>query len=243
MNRVLAFAITAGLAAGVHAAEAPLDLNDPTAKINYSVGYQIGSDFQQQQMELRTDAVVAGIRDALSGGDPQMTPEEMKAAMAEIGKRVAEQKRQQRETAAQQYLKEGRDFLAENAKKEGVHTTASGLQYKVLTEGNGPMPKATDTVTVNYRGTFLDGREFDNTYRTGHPKTFRVDSVLPGWTEALQMMKVGSKWELFLPPALAFRERGMLADRALIFEMELLSIEPSPEATSQPTTTETPAPM
>jgi FKBP-type peptidyl-prolyl cis-trans isomerase FklB len=229
-------AITSGLAAGVHAAEAPLDLNDPTAKINYSVGYQIGSDFQRQQMELRPDAVVQGIRDAIAGTGAQMSPEEMKAAMADLGKRVVEQKRQQRETAAQQYLKEGKVFLTENAKKEGVQTTASGLQYKVLTEGSGPMPQATDTVTVNYRGSFIDGREFDSTYRSGQPKTFRVDAVIPGWTEALQMMKVGSKWELFLPPALAYGEKGMLADRALIFEMELLSIEPSataaPEATA-----------
>ena len=124
----------------------------------------------------------------------------------------------------QNFREEGRIFLAENAKKEGVKTTASGLQYSVLKAGTGKTPTASDSVTVNYRGTTIDGKEFDSSYRKGKPAVFRVDEVIPGWAEALQMMKEGDKWQLYIPPHLAFHSGGPLEHRTILFEVELISV-------------------
>ena len=153
-----------------------------------------------------------------------MTPEEMRTTMGELGKRKAEKSTREKYMAKIQYEKDAAEFLAANAKKEGVVTTTSGLQYKVIEAGTGRTPKATDTVTVNYRGTFIDGKEFDSSYARGKPATFRVDQVIPGWTEALQLMKEGAKWQLFIPYKLAYGEKGQLRHKALIFDVELLSI-------------------
>ena len=147
---------------------------------------------------------------------------------------------------AEKNLAAGEKFLAENAKKEGVKTTSSGLQYKVVKEGTGPQPKAGDTVTVDYRGTLIDGTEFDSSYKRGHPATFPVNGVIPGWTEALQLMKVGSKYQLFIPSKLAYGERAagpeLPANSTLIFEVELKGVEPAQGGSPSPAAKTSPTP-
>jgi FKBP-type peptidyl-prolyl cis-trans isomerase FklB len=223
MKQILA--LTTILLAPVCLAAEPPALDSDTAKINYSVGYQIGGDFKRQGVEMQQEMVLKGIQDALSGAEPLMTPEEMQTTMAELGKRIADQRNREKQLAKTTAEKENMDFLIANAKKEGVVTTPSGLQYKVLEAGTGRTPRATDTVTVNYRGSLITGKEFDSSYQRGKPATFRVDGVIAGWTEALQMMKEGAKWQLFIPQELAYGERGQLRDKTLIFDVELLSID------------------
>jgi FKBP-type peptidyl-prolyl cis-trans isomerase FklB len=158
-----------------------------------------------------------------------MNAEEIRATVSELQKRIAaERQKELRETAAKN-LADGKAFLAENGKKDGVKTMPSGLQYKVLSEGSGKTPKATDTVTVQYRGTFINGIEFDSSIGKGQPATFEANGVIPGWTEALQLMKEGAKWQLFIPPELAYGEKGMPPrippNSILIFEVELISVK------------------
>ena len=222
--------LSTALFAHICVAAEPLDLDTDTAKINYSVGYQIGGDFKLEGLEMQPEVVIRGIQDALSDATPLMTPEEMRTTMGELGKRKAEKSTREKYMAKIQYEKDAVEFLAANAKKEGVVTTASGLQYKVIEAGTGRTPKATDTVTVNYRGAFIDGKEFDSSYKRGKPASFRVDQVIPGWTEALQLMKEGAKWQLFIPYKLAYGEKGQLRHKALIFDVELLSIGESTSA-------------
>ena len=230
--------LSTALFAHICVAAEPLDLDTDTAKTNYSVGYQIGGDFKLEGLEMQPEVVIRGIQDALSDATPLMTPEEMRTTMGELGKRKAEKSTREKYMAKIQYEKEAAEFLAANAKKEGVVTTTSGLQYKVIEAGTGRTPKATDTVTVNYRGTFIDGKEFDSSYARGKPATFRVDQVIPGWTEALQVMKEGAKWQLFIPYKLAYGEKGQLRHKALIFDVELLSIgEPASTAADSGTST------
>ena len=230
--------LSTALFANICVATEPLELDTDTAKTNYSVGYQIGGDFKLEGLEMQPEVVIRGIQDALSDATPLMTPEEMRTTMGELGKRKAEKSTREKYMAKIQYEKEAAEFLAANAKKEGVVTTASGLQYKVIEAGTGRTPKATDTVTVNYRGTFIDGKEFDSSYARGKPATFRVDQVIPGWTEALQVMKEGAKWQLFIPYKLAYGEKGQLRHKALIFDVELLSIgEPASAAADSGTPT------
>lgn len=157
-----------------------------------------------------------------------MTENEVKEVMTAFQKGLAAKQAEKMKVIGEKNSKEGETFLAENKKKEGVKTTASGLQYKVITPGKGPMPKDTDTVSVNYRGTLIDGTEFDSSYKRGEAVSFPVNGVIKGWTEALQMMKVGSKWQLFIPSNLAYGDRGaggqIGPNATLIFEVELLSI-------------------
>lgn len=207
-------------------------LVDDAAKINYSVGYQIGSDFQHQEIEIRPDAVIQGIRDAMAGDEALMSSTEMRNTMAELGKKVAEQKRQKKLDLLQKRLEESHQFLAENAKKPGVVTTASGLQYRVNKEGRGNSPQKGDQVLVHYAGQLLDGSVFDSSYIRGKPTSFQVDQVIKGWTEALLMMKQAAHWQLFIPPELAYGEAGAGPDippnSTLIFEVELIAIQKKP---------------
>jgi FKBP-type peptidyl-prolyl cis-trans isomerase FklB len=205
-------------------AEEKLDLKDEKAKINYSVGYQIGGDFKRQGVEINPEMLVKGIQDALSGGKGLMTPQERRATLVNLQRQVAAQQEKDKPKQAREYRGEGREFLAANAKKPGVVTLPSGLQYKVIREGTGKTPGPHDLVTVHYRGALINGNEFDSSYRKGKPATFRVDGVIAGWTEALQLMKEGAKWQLFIPPDLAYGERGTLADKTLIFDVELISV-------------------
>jgi FKBP-type peptidyl-prolyl cis-trans isomerase FklB len=207
--------------------EKSTQLKDQKDKVSYSIGLQIGFNLSRQKVDISPDVLAAGIKDALAG-KPQLSPDQIKEIMTTFEKDM-EQKQKE---AGEKNKTEGAKFLEENKKKDGVKTTASGLQYKVLKEGNGAQPKATDTVSVNYRGTLINGTEFDSSYKRGQPATFPVNGVIKGWTEALQLMKVGSKYQLFIPSSLAYGERAVSPDlganSTLIFEVELLDAKPAP---------------
>ncbi len=210
-------------------AQQKLELKDQKDKESYSLGYQFGQSLKSQGVNINLDIYGSGIRDAFGGKEPQMSQEEIRATLTSLQQRLmAAQQKELKEMGAKN-LEEGKKFLVENQKKGGIKTLPSGLQYKVLTEGSGKMPKAEDTVTVNYKGTLIDGTEFDSSYKRGQPATFQVKGVIKGWTEALQLMKQGAKWQLFIPPELAYGERGAGRDigpnATLIFEVELLTIK------------------
>jgi len=209
--------------------EKKVELNTFTDKISYVVGNDIGVSLQEIKDEINPAALHEGIEDSLNNRDSRIGAEETEALKKEFTQKLQEKFAAKAEEAAKNNLAEGAAFLEENKAKEGVMVTASGLQYKVLIEGDGPVPEATDTVKVNYRGTLLDGTEFDSSYKRGEPAVFKLNAVIPGWTEALQLMKVGSKYQLFLPPALAYGERQVSKDigpnSTLVFEVELVGIE------------------
>jgi len=214
-------------------------LKDQKDKASYSIGYDIGETFKKQKIELNIDALVAGLKEAVAGKDAAMPKEEREKTLQAFQKEMMEKQLAASKEAATKNTAEGEKFLAENKKKEGVKTTASGLQYKVLKEGSGASPKETDTVVTNYKGTLIDSTEFDSSFKRNEPATFPVNRVIKGWTEALQLMKPGAKYQLFIPAALAYGERGagqLIGPNAtLIFEVELLSIKPpEPAATVAP---------
>jgi FKBP-type peptidyl-prolyl cis-trans isomerase len=221
------------------------ELKTDIDKVSYSIGLQVGFNFvkqnealKKQNIQINTDVMVAGVKDAIAG-KPQLNPDQVRQVLTGFEKDMT----QKVEARAQKNKAEGEKFLAENKKKEGVKTTASGLQYKVIKEGNGPQPKESDTVTVNYRGTLIDGTEFDSSYKRGQPATFPLKGVIKGWTEGLQLMKVGSKYQLFVAPNLAYGERQMGPDigpdSTLIFEVELLDTKAA-GAEGSPTASPTP---
>jgi FKBP-type peptidyl-prolyl cis-trans isomerase FklB len=198
-------------------------------KASYAIGIDIGTNLKQGSIDVDVEILARGIADALAGPDRLLTDEEIQEAMTVFQEELRTKRAEQAEKLAAENKEEGTAFLAANAKKKGVKTTKSGLQYKVLKEGDGPTPKATDTVTTHYRGTLIDGTEFDSSYSRDEPTSFPVDGVIAGWTEALQMMKVGSKWQLFVPADLAYGDEGRGPEiepgSMLIFEIELLKIE------------------
>lgn len=225
-------ALASSVSLGVMAEE--LKLEDETARINYSLGYQIGGDFKRQGLEMNPAAVTKGIEDALSDAAPLMTPEAMQTTLTELKRKLVAQQKQKAEEQAAKLQAESKQFLEQNAKQEGVLITESGLQYQIIEPGTGKAPTATDKVTVNYQGTLVDGKEFDSSYKRGKPATFKLDGVVKGWTEGLQLIKEGGKIKLFVPPELAYGDRGPLAHRALIFDVELLSVgEPEKGAEAQ----------
>lgn len=193
-------------------------------RLNYSVGYQIGGDFKRQDVPLHPDYLAKGIADALSENASLMSEEEMHATLVRLKRRILAQQQNLKNRNAEQRRAEGQAFLAANAEKEGVITLPSGLQYKVIELGTGKSPTEADTVTINYRGTFTDGSEFDSSYRDGKPATFRISGVIKGLRQALPLMKEGGRYQLFIPPELAYGNRGPLADRTLLFEVELLEV-------------------
>jgi FKBP-type peptidyl-prolyl cis-trans isomerase FklB len=219
--------LIAALLAGVGFAGETVRLKDENDRVNYSYGFQIGDNLKQKGVIVDTEILMKGIQDALSGAQPLMTQKEIHETLVESNRRSATARRAQKQQQKEQYRGEGREFLAANAKKPGIATLPSGLQYKVIREGTGKSPGPHDSVTVNYRGTLINGQEFDSSYRENKPATFRVDGVIKGWTEALQLMKEGAKWQLFIPADLAYGERGALADKTLIFDVELISVESS----------------
>ncbi|MCD9458280.1 FKBP-type peptidyl-prolyl cis-trans isomerase [Marinibactrum halimedae] len=186
----------------------------------------LGNQFKRDDIELDIDIMAMALRDAREGKDPRLTEEEMQQAMTQFQEKQRAAKAEAAKAIADANSKEGQDYLTANAGKEGVVTTESGLQYKVITEGSGPKPTPTDTVTVHYRGTLIDGTEFDSSYGRGEPTSFPVNAVIAGWTEALQLMPEGSKWELYIPAELAYGPGGtggLIGPNAtLIFEVELL---------------------
>ena len=209
-------------------AQEKLELKDPKDKESYSLGYQFGQSLKSQGVDINLDIYASGIKDAFGGKEPQMSQEEIRATIMELQKKVVAAQQKALKEQATKNLSESRAFLAKNGKTEGIKTLASGLQYKVLAEGSGKMPKADDTVIVHYKGALIDGTEFDSSYKRGQPATFQVKGVIKGWTEALQLMKEGSKWQLFVPPELAYGERGqgrIPPNSTLIFEVELLTIK------------------
>jgi FKBP-type peptidyl-prolyl cis-trans isomerase FklB len=201
-------------------------LKDNADKAGYSIGLQIGGKLkaQLQGANINIDALIAGLKDAYSGKDPQLTPEQQQEALTNLQQSVAADRVQ----AGEKAKKQGEEFLAANKSQKGVKTLPDGLQYKVLTEGKGEQPKPDSKVTVNYRGTLVDGTEFDSSYKRGEPATFGVDQVIKGWSEALPLMKVGSKWQIFIPAELAYGEHGQATippNSVLIFEVELLGVK------------------
>ncbi len=189
----------------------------------------LGSNLKSQSLEVDWSLVIQGLKDSTSGAKTRLTEEEEKAVLTEVRNEVGKQQAEKAQQAATANKTEGEAFLAANKDKEGVVTLPSGLQYKILTAGTGPKPTASDSVVCNYRGTLIDGKEFDSSYKRGQPATFPVSGVIKGWTEALQLMPMGSKWQLFVPSNLAYAERGAGAEigpnASLIFEVELISIQ------------------
>jgi FKBP-type peptidyl-prolyl cis-trans isomerase FklB len=206
-------------------------------RVSYSIGVLVGRDMKNQGIDLNPDVFGKGFKDTLSGAAPAMTDEEMQKTMSEFRVQMAAKKQAEMKKIAEENKAKEEAFLAENKTKEGVKTTATGLQYKVLKEGTGKMPTAYDTVVVHYRGTLLDGTEFDSSYKRNEPAVLPVSGLIPGWTEALQMMKAGSKWQLWVPSKSAYGEAGaggvIPPNAALSFEVELISIE-QPEGKTPP---------
>jgi FKBP-type peptidyl-prolyl cis-trans isomerase FklB len=231
LTAVLAIGLLAGQA-GAEEKEASGDksaLKDKKEKVSYSIGVDIGNTMKKQSIDIDPDVLAKGLKDAFSGGKTLMTEQEVTETLNGLRTEMMAKQQERMKEAGEKNKKEGEAFLAENKKKEGVVTLPSGLQYKVITEGTGKMPKLTDTVTVNYKGTLIDGTEFDSSYKRGQPATFPVNGVIPGWTEALQLMKEGSKWQVFIPSNLAYGERGagnqITPNAVLIFDVELISVK------------------
>jgi FKBP-type peptidyl-prolyl cis-trans isomerase FklB len=204
----------------------PLVLKTQKDKFSYALGMKMGENLHKQSVPVDPAILARGLRDALAGGKTQLTDEQAQAALGAVQNDIRKKQQEKTEAAAAVNKKQGDTFLAENKSKEGVVTLPSGMEYKILTAGTGPKP---DSVVCNYRGTLIDGKEFDSSYKRGEPVTFAVNGVIKGWTEALQLMPVGSKWQLVIPPDLAYGDRGAGADigpgSTLIFEVELLSIQ------------------
>lgn len=207
------------------AGEGDVELDNNARKASYSIGYSMAANVRSQfGADIDLAAFRAGVEDQLSGGDSRLTEAEANSALQAL---VATRQSAQEASAAQN-VSLGREFLADNGRREGVVTLGSGLQYEVLTAAEGPKPQATDRVTTHYRGTLIDGTEFDSSYRRGEPATFPLNGVIRGWTEALQLMSPGAKWRLYIPPELAYGERGaggsIPPNATLIFDVELLEI-------------------
>jgi FKBP-type peptidyl-prolyl cis-trans isomerase FklB len=206
-------------------AQENLVLKSQKEKVSYIIGMEIGSNLKKQAIDLDSTILARGVKDILSGAKPLLTEQEIQETMVAFQKEMMAKQSE----VAKKNRAEGEAFLAENKKKEGVKTLPSGLQYKVIKAGTGKKPKSTDTVTVHYRGALINGAEFDSSFKRGQPATFLVSKVIPGWTEALQLMEVGAKWQLFIPSSLAYGEQGAGSDigpnATLIFEVELVSIQ------------------
>jgi FKBP-type peptidyl-prolyl cis-trans isomerase FklB len=195
-----------------------IEIKTDEEKVNYSLGFELGKDLKRQELKLVPDALLRGAEDGLSGGKALVKPTQRAAALKQI-----------KEKRAQANLEQAQAFLATNAEKEGVKTLPSGLQYRELQAGEGKTPGADDSVVVNYRGNLIDGTEFDSSYDRGKPSTFQVKKVIKGWREALLLMKEGAKWELYIPPELAYGKRGMRnripPNNALVYEVELIAVK------------------
>ena len=234
------------LSPGGLCAEEATKLENETDRISYSLGYQVGKDFKRQGIGLDEEALVRGFNDAGSGGEPILEQEVMNTILGKLKGKIstaqredARERRTRKQREAEEKRRKGRLFMAENAEKPGVKTLPSGLQYKVIRSGAGKKPILHDLVRVHYRAKLINGHEFDSSYRRNAPSSFRVGGVIPGWTEALQLMREGAKWELYLPPELAFGSRGPLADQTLIYEIELLGVgEASNAPESKPASSE-----
>jgi FKBP-type peptidyl-prolyl cis-trans isomerase FklB len=215
------------------AAKPATTLQTQKEKASYAIGINIGKSMKNDGVDVDPELVARGMKDALSGAKPLLTDEETKTVLTTLQSDVRKHQQEAYQEALTKNKEEGDAFLAANKSKPGIVALPSGLQYKVITSGDGPKPTASDTVKCNYKGTLIDGTEFDSSYKRGQPATFPVGQVIKGWTEALQLMPVGSKWELFIPANLAYGEKGTQGgpigpNETLVFEVELLSIEAKP---------------
>lgn len=205
-----------------------VQLKTQTDSVSYTIGMDIGKNLKNQKIEVVPEVLAQGIRDILDSNQTLLTEEQAQEVISALQQELMAKHQEMVEMQKEKNKKAGDEFLAENKKKAGVMTLPSGLQYKVLKMGTGAKPKATDKVTVHYKGTLIDGTEFDNSYTRGEPATFAVNQVIKGWTEALQLMPVGSKWIIYLPPDLAYGEQGagqvIEPNSTLIFEVELIKI-------------------
>ena len=235
---VLAVAISATLIAcdqqaaepTVDAAPAAMTLDSEVKRVSYGMGIGLGQRIKQESFSIDADAFSQGVKDAIDGAEQLMSQEEIMTEMQAFQQQQMAQQEEDAGKIAEQNMAEGESFLVENGTKDGVLTTESGLQYKIITAGSGAKPEATDTVEVHYAGTLIDGTEFDSSYARGATVSFPVNGVIPGWTEALQLMPVGSKWQLFIPSALAYGPGGtgggpIGPNATLIFDVELVSIK------------------
>ena len=215
-----------------------LALKTQKDKVSYALGANLGMNLHKQSVEVDPAIVLRGLKDALAARKMLLTDDEAKAALMQLQADVRNKQQEKMKVAGEMNRKEGVEFLAANKTKEGIVTLPSGLQYKILTEGTGPKPTSTDTVVCNYRGTLTSGTEFDSSYKRGQPASFPVIGVIKGWTEALQLMPVGSKWQLFVPSELGYGDRGAGSDigpgATLIFEVELLSIQSKDKTEAAP---------
>jgi FKBP-type peptidyl-prolyl cis-trans isomerase FklB len=220
------------LLAGVAVAQDAPALKDQKEKRSYALGMDLGNQLRKMSIELDPDLFAKGLKDALTGSKTLLTEAEVRAAVSELQAGLKLGVAQARKAGAENNKKAGDAFLTENQKKEGVVTLPSGLQYRILKAGDGKKPTIDDTVVCHYRGTLVDGTEFDSSYKRNQPATFPIKGVIKGWTEALQLMPVGSKWQLFIPSDLAYGERGagtaIEPNATLIFEVEILSIQEKP---------------
>ena len=209
-------------------------------KLSYAIGMEMGKGVKAQGIEVDPSILMQGLKDALSDAKSQMSDEEIKQVITALQQDIRQKQMQAQEAAAAENKTKGEAFLAANAKKDGVVVLPDGLQYKILTAGQGKKPAETDTVLCNYKGTFLDGTEFDSSAQAGKPVPFEVKNVIPGFKEVLQLMPVGSKWQIFIPSSLGYGERGagnvIGPNATLIFEVELVSIEAAPPTPPTPLT-------
>ncbi len=230
MKSRLVIIMCMALAASPVFAGEKVELKTEKDKISYAIGLDVGNGLKKNEIDVDADIVARAIKDILAGNKPLMTDEEVKTTITALQKDLQAKQQEKMKALGDKNKKEGEAFLAKNKTKEGVKTLPSGLQYKVITQGKGKTPKASDTVTVQYRGTLIDGTEFDSSYKRGQPATFPVSGVIKGWTEALQLMKEGSKWQLVIPSDLAYGASGTQGgpigpNAVLIFEVELVSIK------------------
>jgi len=207
-----------------------MELKTPKDKASYAIGMDMGNSLKKNGVDVNPDALAKALKDVLTEQKTQLTDQEAGTILADMQKEMQGKRQEKLKIQGEKNKNEGTAFLAENLNKEGVKTLPSGLQYKVLTEGDGKSPSATDTVTVQYTGRLVDGTEFDSSYKRGQAATFALNGVIKGWTEALQLMKEGSKWQLFLPSALAYGETGTVGgpigpNAVLVFDVELVSIQ------------------
>jgi FKBP-type peptidyl-prolyl cis-trans isomerase FklB len=228
-SRIIMILCMALAVSPVFAAE-KLELKTQKDKISYAIGLDVGNGLKKNDVDVDADVLAKAVKDVLAGNKPLMTDEEVKTAITGLQKELQAKQLERAKVLGEKNKKEGEAFLAKNKDKAGVKTLPDGLQYKVITEGKGKSPKETDTVTVQYVGTLTDGTEFDSSYKRGQPATFPVNGVIKGWTEALQLMKEGSKWQLVIPSDLAYGPNGTQGgpigpNAVLIFEVELISIK------------------
>ncbi len=208
-----------------------VSMDSTAAKRGYAMGYNFGKNIKDLSADIDKGALIKGIKDALEGNKPMLNDKEVQQVLSSFQKELIQKDMEKRKAAGDANLAEEKNFLEKNKKRPEVKTTPSGLQYEVIKEGTGPHPKPTDTVIVHYRGTFLDGKEFDSSYKRNQPAKFQLNKVIPGWVEGLQLMRVGAKYKFYIPSKLAYGERGagnvIGPNKLLVFEVELLGIEKS----------------